>query len=1060
MLLIFASCQAKQGAAEGGLISGHVQTTNKFTLQTPLAKTFVEAEVISLTLSFPFDMIVDDSGGSPRLRITVGTNTRYANLATQSNPRLLVFEYEVAAGEIDSNGIEVNALELNGSIIQFDKSGVLTNCDITTVTSKTFGNTKVDTLSPAVSDFDLINLPGFYNVGEKIRFSVTFNEIVNVTGTPSVSIDLNSGGPAVASYVTGSGSTLLVFEFQVSATMIDTNGFNSISNSISLNAGTIKDSVGNSANLDITAFVAGAVAYSSSVKINGQLPSVISVTAPPNATYTSADNLDFILEFDREVVVSGIPYLLLTIGSTQRQAQYVSGDGSRELIFRYTAIPGDVDLDGIQLQAQIYQNAGDIVDYLAPAVSYFSDALNNAFTVPGLLGVKLNAIQPQPVSLTRNLDTSIPVWGGTSADNIWIIGQELNLTVGFNTGMYVNQSNGTPTLPVTIGGTTRQATYLSGGNGQTALVFRYVIQESDLDSDGTLGIGNIVLNGGVITDSENTNSLLVMPVNSLVNTFIDGVRPTISSVTAPANGTYSQVAPLNAGAMSFNVTWSEPVNYSDTANGAAFFELNIGGAIVNAEWAVGNNQATIAHRPTTLAGRNDNNGIGVSSPLEGTAIVKDQAGNNVSLHTFSPPVTTSILVDTTAPTVSSITQVTANGTYRTGQNLDFSVTFNESVTTVANASYPRISINVGGNTRYLVATTSTTNTTHTFRYTIQSGDLDSDGVSVGNSVQSNGTTAYARDGGRNNATGTFTPPNTTLLLVDAVGPSISSRTPSANKAYVSGETIQISVTFAEAVTVDTTGGTPWITVDFDQGTDNLAYASGSGTTTLIFSRLIGATHFDMTGLPTTVSAIALNGGTIRDSIGNDAVLTFTSLDLSSIFVTYPEVKLWVRSNLVNMAPTGGASITSSGASTTQTCGSGTCRIFDGDDSLSVAAPMNGIDSVLMAIQTPNALNDYDIFDNAVTLDWDGISGTFDIVTANATLVLNNVSQGMNTTHNVNLAPNSLHILQVEFQSSENFPNGALIPLAYSGSVGEVVAISGVLAPSKLDNIRNYLDGRY
>ena len=38
---------------------------------------------------------------------------------------------------------------------------------------------------------------------------------------------------------------------------------------------------------------------------------------------------------------------MLTIGSTSRQADYVSGSGTSALVFRYTVQSGDLDTDGI-----------------------------------------------------------------------------------------------------------------------------------------------------------------------------------------------------------------------------------------------------------------------------------------------------------------------------------------------------------------------------------------------------------------------------------------------------------------------------------------------------------------------------------------------------------------------------------------------------------------------------------------------------------------------------------------------------------------------------------------
>ena len=1054
IVFFLTSCQVKEATSNGGLISGHVPATNSFVLATPTAKTYVSGETLNLTVSFPFDLIKDATGGEPRLRLTVGATTRYATFTSQPDPKTLAFSYTFVAAENDTDGVTVNALELNGSTLKFDNNGTIVDCSVASLASKTLSGIKVDTQAPSISAFSMTSLPGMYNEGEKLNFAMTFSEAVVVTGTPKFVMSL-SGSPVDVNYISGSGSTILLFSYTVGATDSDSNGFNSITSPLDLNGGTIEDAVGNSATLSFAAYTAAVITYSNNVHVSGAYPFIIDTIFPVNKTYLAAEDLDFTLIFDRQVTVTGLPYLNVTIGSNTRQAQYIAGSGTEQITFRYTSVPGDVDANGIDVATSIVQNAGNIVDEAAPAVSFFTDALNNSFVSPVTTGIILNAIQPQAITVARNTDSSAATWG-TAVDNVWIPNQDLNITVGFNTNMYVDQTSGTPSIAITIGATTRQAVYLSGGNGQTSLVFRYTVQDSDLDTDGTIALGNISLNGGVITDAQNTNTLLTLPVAGLTTTRIDGVKPVISSVTAPANNTYSQVAPANAAAMSFVVNWSEAVNYSALTAGTAYLAMDVGGTNVNVDYVTGNQTAAITHRPATLASRNDLNGVSLTSPLQGTATIKDQAGNTATVLTYTAPNTTSVFVDTTAPTVSSITAITANGTYKAGQNLDFSVTFSESVTTVVSGGYPRIPVTIGATTRYLVPTASTTATTHTFRYTIVANEVDTNGIVVGTAIQHNAS-GYARDAGRNNATAAFTSPNTAGINVDAQAPTVSSVTPSANKSYVSGETVQISITFSEIVNVT---GSPYIAVDFLLGTDNLAYASGTGTTTLVFSRVLTGTHFDMDGLPSSVSAITLNGGTILDVGTNSAPTAFTAQNLSQIYVTYPEVKLWTKSDFTNIAPPTAPGISNVGAVTTSACGSGTCRIFNGDDSLYLSGALSGVETVFMAFRTPTTFTgDIDIFGPDITLR--DQTTNFDMQTVVGTMIMNGTTLNTNdTTHNTDLATNTTNVMQMDFQVSRNFSAETLIGTSFNGGIGEVIAIEGTLTTTQKDNIRNYLETKY
>lgn len=1057
ILQLIASCQVKEGASSGGgLISDHIPASNRFTTSIPITKTYIENEIIKINVTYPFDIISDFTGGNPSLRITVGSTSRTATFDSQPEPRKLVFNYTVQSGELDLNGIDVNGMDLNGSILQFDKEGVITNCNVSTVTTKNFSGVRVDTVGPDITDFKLTNFPGLYNAGEKINFTMRFSENVFVTGVPKFTMDLATGGTVDVNYVGGTGTSLLSFVYTISSSVADPNQYDAITSPIILGTGTMKDAVGNNANLDFSSFIPGVIAYSGNVIINGQYPFVTNVFVPANGTYKANDDLDFVLEFDRPVNVTGEPYLAVLIGNNTREAQYISGDGTEQLTFRYTAVPGDVAPNGISVTGSIVRNAGNIVDSDNTSISYFTNGLNNSFTVPVTSGIILNAIQPQAMTVTRNSDITAATWG-TAVDNVWIIGQILDITIGFNTRMFVTQTGGTPSIVLNIGSTQREALYVSGGNGQTSLLFRYTVQEGDLDTDGTISLGLIKLNNGVITDAENTNTLLTLPAG-ILNTRIDAVRPVINSVSLPAAGVYSQVTPLRANEMNFVVNWSEAVRYSTTASNIL---LDIGGTSVNAQYNSGNNTANITHRPGSLANLNDSDGITMSSPLTGAAIVRDQAGNAAQVLTFTPPDSSGILVDTTAPTITAITPITSDGTHKSGDTLDFQVTFSEAVTTTVSGGYPRIPIVIGSTTRYLIPTVSKTDNIHNFRYTIQSPDLDTDGITINGPLEVS-TSGHIRDAGRNNLVTTLATRNYSEIKVDAVVPTVLGVTASAPGTYTNGDTLQISVRYSEDITVTETGGTPFIAVDFEHGTDHFTYASGSGTDTLVFSRTLNSDHMDMNGLPSSISTINLNGGLLQDAGQNNAPTTFTAQDLSSIYVTYEEVKLWVKQDFVNIAPPGGATVENYGAFSDEACGSGRCRSFDGDDRLRLRSALEAR-AVFIAFKAPSSLGNVDIFNSDIELRTPFLGSTFDLSTATATINLNGTTYGNNQTyHSIGISRNSSNVLQVRFQSPRSYnPNNWLINDDFQGAVGEIIALSsGTIDATKLERIRLYLEERF
>ena len=91
--------------------------------------------------------------------------------------------------------------------------------------------------------------------------------------------------------------------------------------------------------------------------------------------------------------------------------------------------------------------------------------------------------------------------------------------------------------------------------------------------------------------------------------------------------------------------------------------------------------------------------------------------------------------------------------------------------------------------------------------------------------------------------------------------------------------IPIKITFSENVLVDTTNGTPQLTLSIGGSGHSINYASGSNSSELIFNYTIlnghNETNLDYEG----TGSLVLSGGTIKDAANNDAILTLPSSDL-------------------------------------------------------------------------------------------------------------------------------------------------------------------------------------
>ena len=118
------------------------------------------------------------------------------------------------------------------------------------------------------------------------------------------------------------------------------------------------------------------------VTVDGTAPSVSSTTVPSAATYWPTQQLNFTLNFNEIVNVVGTPQLPLTIGSTTRNATYVSGSGTTALTFRYTvqASSSDIDADGIQIASTVDLNSGTIRDQAGNNFGLSHGVVNSSLT--------------------------------------------------------------------------------------------------------------------------------------------------------------------------------------------------------------------------------------------------------------------------------------------------------------------------------------------------------------------------------------------------------------------------------------------------------------------------------------------------------------------------------------------------------------------------------------------------------------------------------------------------------------------------------------------------------
>ncbi len=140
------------------------------------------------------------------------------------------------------------------------------------------------------------------------------------------------------------------------------------------------------------------------------------------------------------------------------------------------------------------------------------------------------------------LDASPPVVVAVSIESspqdgrgAYRIGETVSVRVAFDRSVRVDETAGSPSLALTIGGRERQAIYSHGPNTGD-LVFLYRIKDGDTDADGiAVAVDGLALNDAAITDVHNNPAVLKLPgLPDRPGQRVDGERPTPVATRAVA----------------------------------------------------------------------------------------------------------------------------------------------------------------------------------------------------------------------------------------------------------------------------------------------------------------------------------------------------------------------------------------------------------------------------------------------------------------------------------------------------------------------------------------------
>ena len=378
---------------------------------------------------------------------------------------------------------------------------------------------------------------------------------------------------------------------------------------------------------------------------------------------------------------------------------------------------GDYDNDGITIgpnalsEGRIVNEAGQTVDRrFAP---WPADERH-----------KVDAVEPSV--------SGVDITSDPGPDDTYVAGDAITVEVTFGEVVHVTSAGGELALMLSVGEHLRAATFFRG-SGTEMLEFRYVVQVGDADDDG-ISIGPNALRGGTIHDvAGNAAARSLDGRGPYERHKVDAVEPSVSGVeiTSDPGPDDTYVA---GDAITVEVTFGEVVHVT-SAGGELALMLSIGEHLRAATFFRGSGTETLEFRYVVQVGDADDDGISIGpNPLRGGTI-QDAAGNAVDRsfegrgryeeHKVSGLPAPAVAAE--RPTI--VSDAGSNRTYTTDDEIRIHVRFNAPVYVTGDP--PVLKLAVGSVLKDAEFQEGSGSWTLKFQYTVEAGDIDEDGISIG-----------------------------------------------------------------------------------------------------------------------------------------------------------------------------------------------------------------------------------------------------------------------------------------------------------------------------------------
>ena len=552
-------------------------------------------------------------------------------------------------------------------------------------------------------------MDGIYATGDVIEVTATFDQAVTVNGTPRIELVLGSVGSNVklAEYASGSGTTALVFSYEVLAgDESDTDGVavghSSFStDTVDLNGGTITvTSSGEDASPSYS-----PVPSDSGHRVNWARPTLSSAA-------TFGDGTEVLLTFSENLDPGGRSITLFTV-KVDGTAVTLSGtvatvSGRVVTLTLATALTSATQTVTVSYADPTAgdDNAG-VQDVAGNDADSFTDQMvTNAFgsaATPTVTGVEITS------SSLNGFNTN---------------GERIQVDVTFSAAVDIT---GSPQLELDFDGSPKAATCTAATN-TTTMACRYTIGGNDSAPDGiAIAANKLTLNGGTITATGSTTINANLDHGAVAidaDQKVDGIRPTLVTTGANAPTTSTDGTKVI-------LTFSENLGFVDRTRITIMSGTN---TLSTTEASLtGTDQTTVELTLTTALTASATN-LTVALALDA---VRDAAGND-NLAVAATAVINAVGSATT-PTVTGVEITsTPNNTfgYPIGDEIETTVTFSAAVDITG---APQLELDFAGTPKAATCAADTNTTTMLCSYEVVVDDSAPNGIAIAANKLSGGT---------------------------------------------------------------------------------------------------------------------------------------------------------------------------------------------------------------------------------------------------------------------------------------------------------------------------------